>query len=289
MFELAALIPSLASDSPLARMAIISAAIALLAAIEAVLPLHPRNRWSRGHLGPNLALTGLTFATNLLFTAALVLVLDWQQAHDIGLLHGLTVPPLIELAVVVLALDLAFYVVHVAMHRYPALWRYHRVHHSDAAVDVTTTIRQHPGETVIRYAAIAAFALPLGASAGSFAIYQLCAALGGLLEHANMRLPQWVNRGLALVVTWPDMHKVHHSRDQRFTNTNYGNLVSWWDRLFGTFTPAREGRAVAYGLEGTDEQGSQTITGLLALPFRDLTAQSGSRSASWARESSAAR
>jgi sterol desaturase/sphingolipid hydroxylase (fatty acid hydroxylase superfamily) len=73
---------------------------------------------------------------------------------------------------------------------------------------------------------------------------------------------------LSLVFTWPDVHKVHHSRDARFTDTNYGNLVSWWDRLFGSFTPAHEGRNIAYGLAGLDDPATQTTSGLLALPFR---------------------
>jgi len=279
--------------SPLSRIAIILTVLAVLAAIEAVLPLQRRNRLNRAHLVPNLALTLLTFATNLVFTSALVFALDWQASNGVGLLHLVTVPPLVELVTVVLALDLAFYVVHVAMHRRPSLWRFHRVHHADAAVDVTTTIRQHPGETVIRYVAIAAFALPLGASAGSFAVYQLLAAVSGLLEHANLRLPRRVNQLLALLFTWPDMHKVHHARDPRLTDTNYSNLVSWWDRLFGTFTPVRHGRAVVYGLDGTDDAPVQTFSGLLGLPFRDLadraSGRSELRSASVAPESSAAR
>ena len=271
MLDLSTLFSS-AGESPLSRIGIILAAMAVLAVTEVALPLYPRTRSNRTHLGPNLALTFLTFATNLVFTGALVMVLSWQEANRVGLLHLVTLPPLGELAAVVLVLDLAFYVVHVAMHTYPKLWRFHRVHHSDPALDVTTTIRQHPGESVIRYVAIVAFALPLGASPGSFAIYQLLAALSGLLEHANIRLPQRLNAILALVFTWPDMHKVHHSQQGRFTNTNYSNLVSFWDRLFGTFTPVRQARSVGYGLDGTDAPGTQSTVGLLGLPFRDLAA-----------------
>ena len=184
------------------------------------------------------------------------------------MLNVLNVPAVVQLVAVVLVLDLTYYVLHVAMHTRPVLWRFHRVHHSDPAVDVTTTIRQHPGETAIRFVAIFAVALPLGAGPGDFAIYQLLVALTGLLEHTNIRLPSGVTRGLALVVTFTDMHKVHHSRDARFTNTNYGNVVSFWDRIFGTFTPARHGRQVAYGLDGLDAAAVQTTAGLLSMPFQ---------------------
>jgi sterol desaturase/sphingolipid hydroxylase (fatty acid hydroxylase superfamily) len=151
------------------------------------------------------------------------------------------------------------------------------VHHSDPALDVTTTIRQHPAEGVIRYVAMAAFALPLGVGPGAFAFYRVASALSGLLEHANLRVSPRLADWLALVVTWPTMHRVHHARDARYTDTNYGNLVSWWDRALGTFTPARLGAAIAVGLEGYDDPPIQTTRGLLALPFRSADAATAPR------------
>jgi sterol desaturase/sphingolipid hydroxylase (fatty acid hydroxylase superfamily) len=252
----------------LSSIGVILAAMAALAGLEAAIPLRKRAAWSRAHLVPNLALTFLTFATNGLMSAALVVALAAAEARGFGLLHAAALPGWASTLAVVLVLDFAFYVTHVAMHELPSFWRFHRVHHSDPAVDVTTTIRQHPGESVIRYAFLAAFALPLGASPAAFAVYRICVALSGLLEHANLRTPLWLDGPLSLVFTWPTVHKVHHSRDAGFTDRNYGNVVSWWDRLFGTFTPAREGREVAYGLDGFDDATTQTTAGLLALPFR---------------------
>jgi sterol desaturase/sphingolipid hydroxylase (fatty acid hydroxylase superfamily) len=266
-------------ESPVARIGAILLAMTVLAVIEAATPL-PRSRSNSAHLGPNLALTLLTLGANLVFTGALVLALAWQNAHGIGLLNVLGVPTLVRLVTVVIVLDLAYYVLHIAMHTRPVLWRFHRVHHSDPAVDVTTTIRQHPGETAIRFVAIVAVAVPLGASPGDFAIYQLLVALTGLLEHANVRLPPGVTRALALAVTFTDMHKVHHSRDARFTNSNYGNVVSLWDRVFGTFTPAQNGRQVAYGLDGLDDPALQTTAGLLRMPFQERPPRAGSPSRS---------
>jgi sterol desaturase/sphingolipid hydroxylase (fatty acid hydroxylase superfamily) len=133
------------------------------------------------------------------------------------------------------------------MHKIPGFWRFHRVHHSDPAVDVTTTIRQHPGENVIRYAFLTVAACALGASPGAFAVYRAASVLGGLLEHANIRVPLWLSRLLSLVTSWPYMHKVHHSRLATQTDTNYSNLFSIWDRLFATFTPAREVRTSPTG------------------------------------------
>ena len=261
-----------AIQSTFASATAILAAMALVAAVETAIPLHARGRRHRDHLGPNLALTLLAFATNALLGAALVAALIWLRASGLGLLNQVALGAPAGIAVTVLALDLSFYVAHVAMHRVPAFWRFHRVHHCDPAVDVTTTIRQHPGEGAIRYAFLAVFALALGASPEAFAVYRTASALVALLEHANLRVPPWLDGALSLVVTWPNVHKLHHSRDRRYTDTNYGNIVSWWDRLFSTFTPGRYGTDVAYGLDGLDDAAAQTTRGLLALPFRDAAA-----------------
>ena len=248
--------------------ALILAGMAVLAVIETATPLHARSRWNRVHLRPNLALTVLTFATNVFLNAALVMTLMRLHAKGFGLLHLYALPPLMTTLLTVFVLDVSFYVAHVAMHKIPAFWRFHRVHHSDPAVDVTTTIRQHPGESLIRYACMAAFAIPLGPSVGAFGVYRVWSALSGALEHANIRVPAWLDTALSLVFTWPTMHKIHHSRAVQYTDTNYGNIVSWWDRLFCTFTPARYGTQIAYGLDGYDDAASQTTVGLLRAPFR---------------------
>lgn len=259
----------------LPTIAVILGAMAVVALVEAAIPLHPRNRWNRAHLAPNLALTFVTFATNAVLNAALVLTLMRLDEAGVGLLHAFAVPAVLSVAIVVVALDFAFYVCHVAMHRLPGFWRYHCVHHSDPAVDVTTSIRQHPGESVIRYVFMAAFALPLGAPPAAFAVYRVWSALNGLLEHANVRVPARLDGLLGLVTTWPNLHKIHHDRRPEAFGTNYGNIFSIFDRIFGSFTPANEALHVAYGLNGFDDRAVQTTVGLLALPFRDPATSGG--------------
>jgi sterol desaturase/sphingolipid hydroxylase (fatty acid hydroxylase superfamily) len=247
---------------------VILAAMAALSLLELAIPLHARGFWSRFHVGPNLALTFLAFATNAFLNAGLFAALLAFDANGYGLLPALALPPLASGALAVVVLDFSFYVAHRAMHAVPALWRFHSVHHSDPVVDVTTTIRQHPGESLIRYAFMAACALGLGVPPAAFAVYQAASALNGLLEHANLRAPLWLDRALSLVTTWPHMHKIHHSRDEREAATNYGNLFSFFDRALSTFTPSSRGTAVAYGVPGLDDPATQTTAGLLALPFR---------------------
>ena len=201
--------------------------------------------------------------------AGLVLLLVWLEARHLGVLRWGAPDPLAAAVIGVVALDFSFYVAHVAMHKVPAFWRVHRVHHADPVVDVSTTIRQHPAEGLIRYAFMTAFAAALGVGVGPFAVYRAASALSGLLEHANLRVPRSVDRVLSTFATWPNMHKVHHSRVPEETDTNYGNLFPWFDWLFSTYTPSRRGGQVVCGLEGFDDPAMQTTGGLLAIPFRE--------------------
>jgi sterol desaturase/sphingolipid hydroxylase (fatty acid hydroxylase superfamily) len=198
----------------------------------------------------------------------ILLGLVWLNAHGYGLFALLAMPAAVEIVAAVLVLDLAWYATHVTMHRLAVLWPWHLIHHSDPFVDVTTTARQHPGESLLRYIFLAAFAFACGVSPEGFAAYKLAQVAFGMFEHANIRLPQRVESALNLVVTSPAMHKVHHSREQRLTESNFGNVFSLWDRLFGTFVHSRHGRAIDYGIDGEDLAARQSILGLLGRPLR---------------------
>ena len=254
--------------SPGLTIAAILVTMTILSLIEAIAPLHARGRWNDAHLGPNLSLTFITFATNAFLNAGLVLLVAYLEAKGIGLLHALSVAPLPAAGIAILSLDFSFYVAHRAMHADSGLWRFHSVHHSDPAVDVTTTVRQHPVEGLIRYAFMTAAVAAVGPSPAAFAIYRLWSALNGLFEHANVRTPRRLDDLLSLVITTPNVHKVHHSRVKTETNTNYGNITSLFDRLFSTFTSSARGVNIVYGLDGFDDPATQTTAGLLALPFR---------------------
>ena len=253
----------------LPTVAAILAIMTVLAVVETVIPLQARSRWHRVHLGPNLALTLLTLATNIFLNTAVVLMLLWLEARGVGLLRWASLGPVVAGVLGVLVLDFSWYLLHAAMHEVPALWRIHRVHHSDPVVDVTTTVRQHPTEGLLRYATIALFACTFGIGVAAFTVYRAWSAINGLLEHTNVRLPRWLDRAWLLVSVSPSMHRIHHSRDVRETDSNYGNIFSFFDRLFATYTPDRAGRDVVCGLDGFDEPAAQTTTSLLWLPFQD--------------------
>jgi sterol desaturase/sphingolipid hydroxylase (fatty acid hydroxylase superfamily) len=258
--------------SNLPTIAAILAVMAVLALVETLIPLHARGRWHRAHLVPNLTLTLITFATNVFLNTGLVLLLVWLESRGFGLLRWAALEPIAAGIVGVIVLDFSYYLLHVAMHKVPALWRIHRVHHSDPVVDVTTTIRQHPAEGLLRYATLTAFACTFGVGLAAFTVYRVWSALSGLVEHANVRLPRAVDGAMALVANSPDFHRIHHSRDVRETDTNYGNCFTVFDRAFATFTPSERGRTVTCGLDGHDAPALQTTGGLLAMPFVDRVA-----------------
>lgn len=220
----------------------------------------------RRHAGPNLLLTamllGLNGALDRLLAAG-----PGPGAADAGLLARAGLPGWARMLAVVVALDGLAYAAHVLLHALPPAWRFHRVHHCDPHVDVTTAFRQHPFETLWRYSFVLGGALALGASSRSLAVYLTLSALNAQLEHADFSLPPRLDRALRLVFTTPAMHRVHHSRLQPETDTNYSNIFSAWDRLFGTYRAPRTGERIDCGLDGFDVPARQRTSALLALPF----------------------
>jgi sterol desaturase/sphingolipid hydroxylase (fatty acid hydroxylase superfamily) len=251
-------------------------AMALLALIEVGIPLRARTAWSRSHLAANLTLTVVTLAANLLIGLGLVFALALAQREGWGLFKLFGMPAWATLAGGVIAFDLSWYVTHRTMHETPLLWRIHSVHHSDPMVDVTTTSRQHPLELMFRAAVLLVFGLALGVPPAALVIYRTWATLQGLFDHANIRLPGWLDEAITWVSASPNMHKVHHSKDPALTNTNYSAIISAWDRLFGTFTPPSRGLAIDYGLDGYERADRQSLIGLLGYPFRTARAAASS-------------
>jgi sterol desaturase/sphingolipid hydroxylase (fatty acid hydroxylase superfamily) len=219
----------------------------------------------RDHLLPNLALTTLLIALSFGFDRAAAAA---GARPSSGGLVGAGLPAWAHVLVVVVVLDGLAYLAHLLMHKLSPAWRFHRVHHSDALVDVTTAFRQHPLETLWRYSFQFAGALALGASSRAVAIYLACSALNAQLEHADISLPRRLDVALRALFATPAMHRVHHSRAQADTDTNYANIFSVWDRMFGTYRPPRDGERIACGLDDLDAPETQRTSGLLALPFK---------------------
>jgi sterol desaturase/sphingolipid hydroxylase (fatty acid hydroxylase superfamily) len=191
------------------------------------------------------------------------------QQHGWGLLSRAPLPLSGMLAVALFARSLVSYAVHVAMHKVPALWRVHRVHHTDTFLDVSTTVRFHPLEFAIQLVPTAAVILLLGLPPWSLVLYELLDTAANLFIHANARVPAVLEGWLGLVLVTPGMHRVHHSARWPATDSNYGVVVPWWDRLFGTYRAPDRGPAErTLGLEECQDRRAASFPWLLTLPFR---------------------
>ena len=238
------------------RVALLLGAMLVLALVEAWMPFRAHAR-RRERLVPNLALTLLFLVLNLLLTVALAAVALAPAARP---------PAAWAIVGGVLVLDGAAYLAHVLLHKAPALWRLHRVHHSDRDVDVTTAFRQHPLETLLRFVFTAAPAIALGLPLEAVALYRMLSGMNALLEHANVRVPHALERAVGLVFVTPPMHKVHHSREPAQTDSNYSNIFSSFDRFGGTWRPLARGDNPVYGLD--EFKGDLSLAALLRLPLK---------------------
>ncbi len=160
------------------------------------------------------------------------------------------------------------YLPHYIEHRIKPLWMIHLVHHSDQKVDTTTANRHHPIESIVRFVFTLIGVLVIGAPMGIVMLYQSISLVATQFNHANISLPKKFDRWLSYVIVSPDMHKVHHHYVLPYTDSNYGNIFSIWDRLLGTFmTLDRE--KVVYGVDVfPDEKSNEQISTLLAQPFQ---------------------
>jgi sterol desaturase/sphingolipid hydroxylase (fatty acid hydroxylase superfamily) len=239
----------------------------LLWSLESIIPLYRYHNSRIRHAIPNVALTGLLVLTNLALSFSIAYIGALSLQKGIGVFPSVRLPFWIQTIVGVLALDLFAYFAHVLLHKSWLGWQFHRVHHSENAVDLTTAFRQHPGETLWRIlwqlVAIVVFGIPLQI----VAVYLALSAINAQFEHANISLNQKIDRFLRLLVVTPHMHKIHHSRVQTETDSNYSNIFSFWDKLFGTYTSTADFQELRYGLDGFDVQERQTFRALLKMPF----------------------
>jgi sterol desaturase/sphingolipid hydroxylase (fatty acid hydroxylase superfamily) len=236
---------------------------------ETLAPARPRalNRWVRWPSIAGLALVNQGVA-RLLAPAGLAAVALWGQGQGIGLLHLMQAPLWLAVPVAILVLDLAVWAQHRASHAVPLLWRLHRVHHADPDVDALTALRFHPVEIALSLAWKAAVVLALGAPALAVLAFEAMLNASALFNHANARLPAPVERIARLFIITPDLHRVHHSPDRVETDSNFGFLLSVWDRLFGAFRPVRADPDGPQGLEIFRTPSDQRLDALLLQPLQ---------------------
>ncbi len=242
-----------------------AALVAGLVALEWLSPLRRRPdriypRWLT-NIGLYLASGYLML---LLLPAGTVAVALDQPAHGLA---ATDLSPWLTIPLTAVIIDAWRYWLHRWYHEIPLLWRAHLVHHSDTRLDVTTTKRHHPLEAVVSLAAILALVTFLGLPAEGVAVYYLVSMAVALVSHANIDLPPAVDRALRKVVVTPAVHAIHHSDHPAETDSNYGDVLTLWDRLFATYTPPGHGRDIRFGLEYFQGESNERFWRTLLQPF----------------------
>ncbi len=247
------------------------AVLGIMAVWEILVPRRVLNvsksiRWMN-----NLGIVALnTIILRLIFPAAAVGMAALADTQDWGILNYIQFPIWLAVIVSVIIMDAVIYFQHVLVHAVPVLWRLHRVHHADLDFDVTTGSRFHPIEIILSLLIKFATIIMLGPPIIAVVLFEVLLNSTSMFNHANVQIPQKVDRLLRWFVVTPDMHRVHHSVENDETNSNFGFNLPWWDRLFGTYRnqPRAGHKQMIIGINTfRDRQHCTLLPGMLAMPF----------------------
>ncbi len=227
-------------------------------------PTHRLRRWAVNYL-----LFFSFFLVHILRISSGVGASFWADQEKFGLLNHIALPFLSVLTISITTRSFGAWILHILMHKTPFLWRIHRVHHLDTVMDVSTTIRFHPIELGLSLLVSIAIVLLFGLPVWAIVIYEALEAATRYFSHANIRLPEKWDWALRFIFSTPEMHRLHHSTSRLEANSNYGTILSVWDRLFETYTPP-EGKNLVrmpLGTVGFEKAKVQSFLWLLASPF----------------------
>lgn len=235
--------------------------------LESLIPLFRFDFKKFKHDAFNLGLFAMNGVIVLPVSIALGLVMVWSESNQIGLLYHIHLPLWAEVLLAIVFLDLiAQYTVHYLLHHVNWMWRLHLVHHADTHIDASSGTRHHPGDLAFRLIASGVAIVVFGIPAIYYIIYRLLTPFFGYFTHANIQLPKPLDRALSLVLVTPDMHKFHHHHKAPWTDSNFGNIFSFWDRIFGTMVYA-DTADIRYGLDIMDDARDLDLMYQLKAPF----------------------
>ena len=255
--------------SSLNRALILISGITIFWVIEGIVPFKFLDYKKWRHSIPNFLLTLTTIIVNFFFAFLLVFAADWTNENNFGILQIVNSTTLVSIILGLLVLDLiGAYLPHLVQHKVKLLWYIHIVHHTDHKVDTTTANRHHPFESVVRFIFTFIGIFISGAPIGLVLMYQSLSVIASQFNHANIQISNKVDKILSYLIVSPNMHKVHHHYELPYTDSNYGNIFSIWDRLFGTYMELNK-EEIIYGVDtDLDEVQNSKFTSLIERPFK---------------------
>ena len=256
---------------PLLRAAVFFGVLLAMAVWEALAPRRHQPQQRLRRWPGNLSIVVLnSVLVRLVFPAGAMGVALFAAARGWGIFNLVDLPAWLSLTVSVLLLDLVIYLQHWAFHVVPPLWRLHRMHHADTALDATSGARFHPVEIALSMLIKSAMVLIIGASPLAVLIFEVLLNATAMFNHGNVAIPAPVDRILRCLVVTPDMHRVHHSVLRQETDSNFGFNLPWWDRLFGTYRAQPEAghAAMTIGLPAFRTADDARLDRMLLQPLR---------------------
>lgn len=221
------------------------------------------------HAALNFKFIVFVLPVQIILSLLVFYVSSWTEVTKWGLMYFLPIKvnSILFFIVAFIILDFFDYMYHLMMHKTPFFWRFHQVHHSDMEVDITTTIREHPGETFARVSFSIIAIVIVGASPWVLIVKQFIQSVSNLLSHTTLKLPDKLNSIVSLVFVTPNTHHIHHHYELPFTDSNYGDVLTIWDRLFLTFSKMEQSEII-YGVDThMDEMQNRDFKNLIARPF----------------------
>jgi len=236
--------------------------------LELAAPDRPATVAKPGRWRVNLSLAALNAVLiNLAFGAAVAATTATVAADRLGALNRLDLPGWARLLAAIAILDFTQYVWHLLNHQVPLLWRFHRVHHSDPNMDVSTATRFHAGELALSALIRIGLIFFLGLDLLSLAVFESLSNLAAQFHHSSLKAPAWIEQAWWLLFVPPSMHRIHHSVVIRERDTNYGVIFSIWDRVMGTLVSEVDQAGIRIGMGAYPRAERLGFFHLLAMPF----------------------
>lgn len=247
-------------------------ALLVIFLLETIFPYFKgrKNRIPHGVYNISLSLLNSVLYA-LLFSILTLRVMQWSLDWHLGLVYQFSLSEPLKIIIVFGLFDMWMYFWHRINHRVSLFWLFHRVHHTDREMDVTTANRFHPIEIMLSSLIRLPVFILIGMNSGQFVLYEIILILVIQIHHSNVALPEKVDRFFRLLFVTPNMHRVHHSVEWSETNSNFSSIFSFWDRIWQTFRCRKDTLTLQYGLQILKEKKWQNLSGMLLTPFKNFS------------------
>ncbi len=235
--------------------------------IESFIPWFANAPSRKKHSLNNYGMILMSLILNGIASVFLMELVSFNTENKIGLMNLFSLPTAATIIVGMLLIDFWDYWYHMLTHKWKWMWKWHRIHHSDTHLDSTSSLRFHPFEIVFQFCNFYVQAIVLGIPMEAYIFYFTLQIGLIIVQHVNVKFPHKLDYVLSFIFSTPEFHKVHHSSDKKLTDSHYGDVFTFWDKLFGTYNKQNVNE-LQFGIEDYREEKDQSIKAMLTMPFK---------------------